>query len=308
MTGMADLGLTPEQERLYRRLLREPRTPPDPAADGPVLVQLRELGLVDAESTPVAPAAAVELLVRRRVEQTRRQLARLTSAWEVVAELSEEQRRGRPLQMIEHIQDGAAVTRRLSGMLDDEPREFMYMKSHARFPDPGDDGAGDDQSRFARALTRGLRSRTLFSAYALRDPQQADWARSWQARGDLHRVTTEPVRHLAIVNREVAFVQADPADPRAGALQIRHPGVVDLLAEYFDGLWNRARELDELPLTPIEQEVLHALVHHGIDEAAARSLHISVRKFRAHVADLMARLGAASRFQAAVRAKERGWL
>jgi DNA-binding CsgD family transcriptional regulator len=35
---------------------------------------------------------------------------------------------------------------------------------------------------------------------------------------------------------------------------------------------------------------------------------VSVRKFRAHVADLMARLGAATRFQAALLAKERGWL
>ncbi|GAA1118144.1 hypothetical protein GCM10009663_67690 [Kitasatospora arboriphila] len=32
------------------------------------------------------------------------------------------------------------------------------------------------------------------------------------------------------------------------------------------------------------------------------------RKYRAHVAGLMARLGAATRFQVALQAKERGWL
>jgi DNA-binding CsgD family transcriptional regulator len=125
---------------------------------------------------------------------------------------------------------------------------------------------------------------------------------------DLHRVTTEPVAHLAVVNRTVAFVQVDPAQPRSGALQIRQPGVVVALAGLFEGMWSRARDLDELPLSPIEQQVLHALTCHDNDETAARSLNVSVRKFRAHVADLMARLGAATRFQAALLAKERGWL
>lgn len=81
-----------------------------------------------------------------------------------------------------------------------------------------------------------------------------------------------------------------------------------MLADVFDGMWERARYLDDLPLSPIEQQVLHALTRHDTDEAAARALHISVRKFRAHVADLMARLGAATRFQAALLAKQRGWL
>jgi DNA-binding NarL/FixJ family response regulator len=35
---------------------------------------------------------------------------------------------------------------------------------------------------------------------------------------------------------------------------------------------------------------------------------MSLRKYRTHVADLMGRLGASTRFQAALRARERGWL
>jgi hypothetical protein len=94
---------------------------------------------------------------------------------------------------------------------------------------------------------------------------------------DLHRVTTEPVAHLAVVNRTVAFVQVDPAQPRSGALQIRQPGVVVALAGLFEGMWSRARDLDELPLSPIEQQVLHALTCHDNDETAARSLNVSVQ-------------------------------
>ncbi|MFI7633946.1 hypothetical protein [Nonomuraea sp. NPDC049400] len=161
---------------------------------------------------------------------------------------------------------------------------------------------------FKRFLARGLRSRTLFSAHALRDPAQEPYARSWHDLGDLHRVTTEPIHHLAIVNRRFAFIQADPTDPTAGALQIRQPDVVAMLADLFDGMWARARDLDDLPLSPVEQRVLYALTCHETDTAAAGSLNVSVRKFRGHVADLMARLGAQTRFQAALLAQKRGWL
>ncbi|MFI5536319.1 hypothetical protein ACIA5H_07980 [Nocardia sp. NPDC051900] len=75
------------------------------------------------------------------------------------------------------------------------------------------------------------------------------------------------------------------------------------MAEVFDGIWNRARDLDELPVSPVEQRVLRALTRYDTDDSAARALNVSVRKFRGHVADLMDRLGARTRFQAALLAK-----
>ncbi|AQZ62599.1 putative two-component system response regulator [[Actinomadura] parvosata subsp. kistnae] len=299
MTGLASLGLTAEQEQLYRRLLRDPGVPLDPSC--PAVTELRALGLLDDALNAAAPAVAVDLLVRRRIEHTQRRLAELSLAWDVLTELTEEHRSGRPVQMVEHLPDGPAVHRRMRLLLHDEPGEFTHLKERAVAHDGGDVPAGG-------LLARGLRSRTLFSARALADPGQEQHARARHALGDLHRVTTEPIRRLAVVNRAVAFVQADPADPAAGALQIRQRGVVAMLADVLDGMWERARDLDELPLSPIEQQVLHALTRHDTDDAAARALHISVRKLRAHVADLMARLGAATRFQAALLAKERGWL
>jgi DNA-binding NarL/FixJ family response regulator len=44
------------------------------------------------------------------------------------------------------------------------------------------------------------------------------------------------------------------------------------------------------------------------DEAAARQLNVSDRTYRRHVADILSRLGASSRFQAGVEAVRRGWL
>ncbi|GAA3107484.1 hypothetical protein [Nonomuraea salmonea] len=108
--SMASLGLTAEQERLYRYLLRHPRA--DPEAAGAelvmpgvrlVLAELRSLELVDGTLTALPPAAAIDVLVRRRIEQTQRQLTELTLAWDVLTELTEEHRSGRPVQLVEHI-------------------------------------------------------------------------------------------------------------------------------------------------------------------------------------------------------------
>ncbi|MEV4064372.1 hypothetical protein [Nonomuraea dietziae] len=308
--SLNSLGLTADQERLYRYLLRTPQ--PDlpttraelamPEASA-VLAELRALGLIDEAMTAMPPAAAIDLLVRQRIDQALRQLADLSLAWDVLTELSEEHRSGRSVQMIEHMPDGPTVTQRLRAHLAADPNEFRHMKIRPR------NVIADFEDRpFKRLLAAGLRSRTLFSTDALTDPDQEPYVRYWQALGDLHRATTEPIRHMAIVNRTVAYVQADPTQPNAGALQIRQPGIVTMLTDVFDSMWARARDLDDLPLSPVEQHVLHALTSHDTDETAARSTGMSVRKFRAHVADLMARLGAATRFQAALRAKERGWL
>jgi DNA-binding NarL/FixJ family response regulator len=61
-------------------------------------------------------------------------------------------------------------------------------------------------------------------------------------------------------------------------------------------------------LTSLEKRVLLALASSCKDEIAAREIDVSVRTYRRYVADLMARLGAVNRFQAALRAKEEGWI
>ncbi|MFF0202282.1 LuxR C-terminal-related transcriptional regulator [Streptomyces sp. NPDC005017] len=309
--SLVGLGLTDKQERLYRYLLRNPGADPYTAAAElgvpdvrRTAAELGALGLLEGELTAVAPALAVDALVRRRLEHAQRQFTELNAVWDVLTELAEEQRSGRRVQMVEHLADGREVTRRIRALLAAEPGEFARVKVLAHDAEPG-----HRSEPFARLLARGLRSRTVFSAHALIYPEQLDHARRMHALGDLHRVATERLRRLAVVNHAVAFVQADPTgSPGTGAVQIRQPGLVALLDDVFEGLWNRARDLDDQPLTPIEQQVLHSLTTHRTDEAAARSLNISVRKFRAHVADLMTRLGANTRFQAAVRATERGWL
>jgi DNA-binding CsgD family transcriptional regulator len=306
--SLRDLGLTPDQERLYRYLLRTPRA--DPAAaraelgiSSPgVLDELRALGLVDDLLMPLPPAAAVDLLVRRRMERASREIASLDAAFDVVRDLAEEARRGRTVELVERLPDVAEVNRRVSAM----PGRFETMNAK-RFPrsKPFSEEAA---RRYRRQLADGMVGRTLVSATALELPEDLAYARQMHGLGDLHRVSTEPYPPLLIIDRRVAFVLVDPDRPTAAALMIGQPGIVAVLVDLFERLWARALDLDGLELTATEAQVLRALAEHSKDETAARALNMSLRKYRTHVADLMGRLGASTRFQAALRARERGWL
>ncbi|MFF2045901.1 hypothetical protein ACFVVX_36325 [Kitasatospora sp. NPDC058170] len=308
--SLQSLGLTSDQERVYRYLLRTRHTDPDTAGAElglpglrPVLAELQALGVVDARMVALAPAAAVDLLVRRRVEHTSRELARLDAAFDVVRELAEEARQGRPVELVERIQDTAQVTQRIRSM----PGRFEMMNAK-RLPRGRTPCQGAAADRFRRQLADGMASRTLVGTAALDKPDQMAYARYWHALGDVHRVTAEPFGQLLIVDRRVAFVRLDPDLPESDTLQVGQPGIVAALVDLFERQWARATDIDRLDLSAVEAEVLRTLSEHGKDETAARELNISVRKYRTHVAALMARLDAATRFQAALRAKERGWL
>ncbi|MGY2125849.1 LuxR C-terminal-related transcriptional regulator [Nocardia gipuzkoensis] len=304
--SLSGLGLTVVQERVYRYLLRNPQAEPATAAEQlalpelpEVLTQLRALGLVSGSHSAVAPTVAVDLLVRHRIESMRREFTVLTGAWDVLEELSQERRSRRAVHLIEHIPDPREAARRMRAMLTSESGEILSVRPHLELV-----GA----MGFVPEPVGVPRSRTLVSAADPADADLRDYVRQRNSLGDPHRVTSEPIKLLTIVNRTVAFVQADPAEPQRGVLQLGQPAVAAVLVDYFDETWSRATDTDDLTLSPIERDVLRALIAHDTDETAARSLNISVRKFRAHVADLMARLGARTRFQTALRARDLGWL
>ncbi|MFI6321089.1 hypothetical protein ACIBG8_26365 [Nonomuraea sp. NPDC050556] len=300
------MALTSEQEQVYRFLLSNPGADPstaslplkDPAA---ALEGLNRFGLVDERLMPITPAAAVDRLVRLRIEETARDLHQIGALWDVVRDLTDAQHGRRPVELVERIEGLESVQRRI----DEYPaKESLAMKRKAKAGNrrPGSDAV------FRRKMVTGLRSRTIVHADSLRDPAQLAHAREMEALGDLHRVIDDEITPFIILDRARVFVRADPGDHEPGALLIRQPGMVATLVDMFEHIWSRARTLDEPELTALERQVLQALCTFSKDELAARAVNVSIRKFRAHVADLMARLGAASRFQAALMAREKGWI
>lgn len=308
--SLESLGLTRDQERVYRFLLRTPRFEP-PAAEAElgiprlsaVLDELRTLGVVDGHLVPLPPPAAVDLLVRRQMERASRELARLDGVFDVVRDLAEEARRGRPVELVERLEHSSEVNLRVDALPD--RAETMNAKRLPRSPGHSEEAARAYRRRLADGSMTG---RTLVGAAALDLPDELAYARLMHGSGDLHRVTAEPFLPLLIIDRRIAFVLVDPDEPDAAALMIRQPGIVAALVNLYEALWSRAADLEALDLTATEARVLRALAAYGKDETAARELNMSLRKYRAHVADLMSRLGATTRFQAALRAVERGWL
>ncbi|MFE3450294.1 hypothetical protein ACFXJ8_15310 [Nonomuraea sp. NPDC059194] len=166
------------------------------------------------------------------------------------------------------------------------------------------------RERALAELKAGVRHRSIVHRSTLDDPAVAAYFHEIHRAGDRHRVIDEPIQRLLIIDRETAFVPIEPGNPAAGALAIRQPGIVVTLIGLFEQAWSRATDLepDAADPSPVEKQVLDLLDRLGKDEVAARAMGVSVRTFRGHVADLMARLGAANRFQIGARAKERGWI
>ncbi|MFE3454615.1 hypothetical protein ACFXJ8_37400 [Nonomuraea sp. NPDC059194] len=264
------------------------------------IAELKALGLIDDALLPARPDAVLDRLVRRRMEEAARDLQQIGALWETVRDLGSGDRR---FEMVERIEGMAAVQARLSAT---RRKESLNVK---KAPIGSKSSYNDDTSAsFTEKLASGMTSRTIVPADSLADPDQLEYARRMTGLGDLHRVVTGHVRPFFILDRATAFVRIDPSDGAPGALVIRQPGVVATFVDLFEHLWASGRDLDEQVLTALERQVLSALATFSKDELAARAVHVSVRKYRTHVADLMARLGASSRFQAALLARERGWI
>jgi len=95
---------------------------------------------------------------------------------------------------------------------------------------------------------------------------------------------------------------------------LRQPSLVAAMTLMFEGLWEKAMPVPgfdshrELHGASAQRLLLTQLGGGAKDEQIARALDLSVRTVRRRVADLMAELGATSRFQAGVEAVRRGWL
>ena len=95
-----------------------------------------------------------------------------------------------------------------------------------------------------------------------------------------------------------------------GAETTRDPATLRALAALAELLWQRAEPLPGQGRTPTDTErrMLGMLVQGLTDQAIAHRLGTSDRTVRRTVAQLMTTLGAHSRFEAGVRAVERGWV
>ncbi|MBC9718892.1 helix-turn-helix transcriptional regulator [Streptomyces sp. TRM66268-LWL] len=311
------LGVTSEEEGLYRQLLRQGSLTPDPATDTKIADRLVALGMATETHTgalrPVAPGRAVERLIEHRVHRVQSELEETTHACGVVDSLLKE----REVAALPRVTADSPPVQQIQGMENvraaiDELTFFVRTENLTTNPIGVLSPESIEFSRpiDLRTLRRGVRMRTLMAAPALDDPGTLAYLRELAGEGAEIRISHHPLERMIICDRAAALTPLDPANTSKGALLTREPGLVATVIELFERMWTMAKDLpklDDQPPSDIERRILKVLYNADKDESGARELGISVRTYRKHVASLMTRLNASNRFQAALLARERGW-
>lgn len=324
---MSVFGVAETEEEVYRHFLRNPGTP----ADGlhlrlgtshadlrRLLDRLSELGLLRLEGAnvvPTDPEVAVARLTDLRLRQLHQQLQEVTQSRHVVNALRAEQDpRAAASQGIEQLNNLARVRERIDDLAFFAREEICSVEPYAQLSPENIDHA---RPLDLRCLRRGVRIRNVVPRSCLDHPPTAGYLRELSARGARIRVAEDIKERILIYDRSTALIPIDPQNTARGALLAHESGLVSHIIALFEKIWDHAQDLpplggpaseDEPRLSDIERRVLHAMCSGGKDECGARELGVSVRTYRRHVADLMRTLGAASRAQAALLARERGWV
>lgn len=164
-------------------------------------------------------------------------------------------------------------------------------------------------------LERGVKLRIVFPLSVLTHDYLRDYVERMEGLGTEIRFADTLPHRLIVSDAVRAVVPINRADLGVGALITSEPLLTSGLRHLAGTLFRRGRRMSEVTEktladrpTEMEQRMI-AMMSSGVtDDVAARRLSISERTFRRHMASLLDRLGATSRFQAGIRAVERGWI
>ncbi|MGW2671454.1 LuxR C-terminal-related transcriptional regulator [Streptomyces sp. NPDC001272] len=324
------LGLTDRAEAVYRALVAE--------QDGGVvelgvrlglteaqvryeLDQLVDLGLLTpSRDTPgglraVSPEAGLEQLLRRQEEEFARKQQELARSKAAVARAVAEFADLRPntrADGVERLVGLDAIQTRLEALTRGLTRECLAIA-----PGGAQSQSSLDASRplDEAALARQVSMRVVYQDSAMNDAATLAYAQWTTEQGG--QVRTSPVLppRMLVFDRETALVPIDPANSRLGALCTTSAGIVTSLVALFEQTWDTAvplgadrRERPEGGITTGERMLLKLLAGGMTDEAVGKRLGVSLRTVRRQMSALMERLDATSRFEAGLKAAQRGWL
>lgn len=174
----------------------------------------------------------------------------------------------------------------------------LFHNARSRFDALAKQAYGDDVSAAGTDATgRGVHGQAVYEAVT--GPAEP-------APGVEARVTGELPVELTLFDRQVGLVALDPGC----AAIVRASPVLDALGALFDGIWVRAIPLLSTMdgLDDRSHQVLLLMSDGHKDESIARALGLSRRTVQKCVTAVMTALGARTRFQAALLARDRGWL
>ncbi|MET9259926.1 helix-turn-helix domain-containing protein [Amycolatopsis sp. NPDC004079] len=309
------LGLKADEAEIYLDLLSSGPVPPDrlardtgrdPGEVRRVLAVLAGIGLagpVDGPGSPMSalrPEPVLEVLTRQRE-------AELAGARAAMTRLYERYRRHSVTYdadpMIEVV-SGTTAAERVQQLERSARTEVRGLDSPPYYAD------ADANEIELENLARGVRYRAVYGRLALERPEYvAENILPCGKSGEEARVLPEVPVKLLIVDDCAALSGADRT-----VLLIRSCGLFDALAGLFDMCWQVALPLglaDDTSgpaIRPSERRLLSLLAAGLTDDQVARVLGVSRRTMFRYLENLMARTGAANRFQLALHATRNDWL
>jgi sugar-specific transcriptional regulator TrmB len=322
--ALEGLGVTPQEESLYRALLR---------GNGYTVAQLREITqlarhtqrcLTSLENKgfvthspeqgrryfAVPPDLAIDALISRRQHEVDNQLRRARAA---MVELQES---------VEAVEENPATDERVveilsreaagqvhAQMLRSAKEQVLCLERTPIIVSPT--GRPDDNQ--LESMERGVRYLTVSDDSILNMPGAIERLRNSTLAGERYRVVPSLPFKLIIVDRRIAILPLTVTKPDGNVLLVRASTLLDALAAVFDMFWERAAPITfsttsasrigdpARGLSREADEVLPLLAAGLNDKSIAHQLDYSVRTLERRIVELMESLGARTRFQA-------GWL
>ncbi|MFJ9824773.1 LuxR family transcriptional regulator [Streptomyces sp. NPDC101160] len=255
---------------------------------------------------PVPPAAGLEVLARHRAAELEESRIAVGGAFESF-------RRHRLAAYNDDLVEvvtGEAIGPRMRRAWASAREQIRQFESPPYVPVPG---ATEDA---LATLARGVRQRVVYAREALEHPGHLkDVIEPCLEAGEQARVLPSVPVKLLIIDEAFALVSLSirEADVVNTMLVVQPCGLLSALVALFEQSWNAALPLHGHAarpggLEPTDRRLLRLLAGGASDEVIARELGVSRRTLFRRLQILMARLGAANRFQLALQAQRAGWL
>lgn len=323
---------------MYRIFLRDPDTHVEeiprrlhlsPEDTTRSLERLCQLGLLrrdglspSARLTPADPEPALARLMDQRMHELHEELLRVTRTRRLIDALRAEMNVRPPPPPRAHAPSPSPSPRGVEqvselAQIRDRIDDLTFFARHEILSvEPTAEGTPEGtHPRGVGCLRRGVRLRSVVPASSLTHRPTRERLRELAAEGALIRVADEVSERILVYDGRTAVVPVDREQTACGELFAYESGLVSHIVALFERIWDQSEDLltvldGPAATTPTEMErrVLRSMVSAGKDESGARELGISVRTYRRHVADLMRTLGAVSRAQAALLARDLGWI
>lgn len=255
---------------------------------------------------PVPPAAGLEVLARHRAAEVEESRITVGGAFESFRR----QRLAAYNDNLVEVVTGDAIGPRIRQAWASARERIRQFESPPYFP------LAESTDDALATLARGVTQQVVYSRESLEYPGhlKEDIEPCIKAGEQARVLPSVPVK-LVIIDEAYALVSLSiqEADVHNTMLIVQPCGLLSALMALFEQSWHNAlpfhgRTTRPGGLQPADRRLLWLLAGGAGDDVIARELGISRRTLFRRLQILMARLGAANRFQMALQAQRNGWL